>query len=120
MSAKLYDDLNRKFAGIWGEYAGWAHLILFAADLKSFASYGLPAVIPSPQSSVEKSRNDQKSRSLETSPTLPRKRKETRSKDAHLQKFTDVSSMQQIGDGDLADRVKRRRRLTSYCDASSE
>ncbi|KAF8964014.1 N-glycosylase/DNA lyase [Flammula alnicola] len=42
MNAKLYEEVNSKFFSIWGEYAGWAHTVLFTADLKSFSSYGLP------------------------------------------------------------------------------
>ncbi|KAF5331064.1 hypothetical protein D9619_005934 [Psilocybe cf. subviscida] len=52
MTPKLYEDINAKFKGIWGDYAGWAHTVLFTADLKSFATYGLPAgASPSPSSS---------------------------------------------------------------------
>jgi N-glycosylase/DNA lyase len=27
MSPKLYDDVNAKLVGIWGDYAGWAHSV---------------------------------------------------------------------------------------------
>ncbi|KAI0041126.1 N-glycosylase/DNA lyase, partial [Auriscalpium vulgare] len=42
MNPKLYDEINAKFSKIWGSYAGWAHSVLFTADLKSFSTYGLP------------------------------------------------------------------------------
>ncbi|KAI0748560.1 DNA glycosylase [Daedaleopsis nitida] len=41
MSPKLYEEVSTKLAAVWGDYAGWAHSVLFTADLKSFASYGL-------------------------------------------------------------------------------
>jgi len=40
VTPKIYNDINAKLVNIWGDYAGWAHSILFTADLKSFASYG--------------------------------------------------------------------------------
>lgn len=43
MTPKLYDEVNEKLAGIWGEYAGWAHTVLFTADLKSFSAHDLSA-----------------------------------------------------------------------------
>ncbi|GLB34859.1 putative N-glycosylase dna lyase [Lyophyllum shimeji] len=43
MTPKIYGDVNTKLFRVWGDYAGWAHSVLFTADLKSFASYGLPA-----------------------------------------------------------------------------
>lgn len=32
-----YDAVGDHFRGIWGPYAGWAHSVLFAADLRQFA-----------------------------------------------------------------------------------
>ncbi|PHH88634.1 hypothetical protein CDD83_7277 [Cordyceps sp. RAO-2017] len=33
----LYDAVGDHFRGIWGQYAGWAHSVLFTADLRAFA-----------------------------------------------------------------------------------
>lgn len=33
----MYDAVGDHFRSIWGSYAGWAHSVLFTADLKSFA-----------------------------------------------------------------------------------
>lgn len=61
MNPKLYSEIANKFSEAWGPYAGWAHSVstqchypqatgvielvcfqvLFTADLKSFASFGL-------------------------------------------------------------------------------
>ncbi|RDA84204.1 hypothetical protein CP532_0275 [Ophiocordyceps camponoti-leonardi (nom. inval.)] len=35
-SKVLYDAVGDHFRDIWGEYAGWAHSVLFTADLKPF------------------------------------------------------------------------------------
>lgn len=43
MTPKLYDDVNGKMQSLWGDYAGWAHSVLFTADLKIFSNYGLEA-----------------------------------------------------------------------------
>lgn len=34
----MYDAVGDHFREIWGDYAGWAHSVLFTADLKDFAS----------------------------------------------------------------------------------
>lgn len=33
----MYDAVGDLFRGIWGDYAGWAHSVLFTADLKAFS-----------------------------------------------------------------------------------
>ncbi|ESK94507.1 n-glycosylase dna lyase [Moniliophthora roreri MCA 2997] len=43
MTPKLYEEINTKLVRVWGDYAGWAHSVLFTSDLKSFASYGTSA-----------------------------------------------------------------------------
>ncbi|KAM0332369.1 hypothetical protein ACHAQA_002646 [Verticillium albo-atrum] len=35
-SKAMYDAVGEHFRGLWGEYAGWAHSVLFTADLKAF------------------------------------------------------------------------------------
>ncbi|KGQ10431.1 N-glycosylase/DNA lyase [Beauveria bassiana D1-5] len=37
LNKAMYDAVGDHFRGIWGSYAGWAHSVLFTADLKSFA-----------------------------------------------------------------------------------
>lgn len=34
-----YETLAEHFRDLWGEYAGWAHSVLFTADLRSFKNY---------------------------------------------------------------------------------
>ncbi|KAM4054971.1 hhH-GPD superfamily base excision DNA repair protein [Hirsutella rhossiliensis] len=34
----LYDAIGDHFRDIWGKYAGWAHSVLFAADLREFSN----------------------------------------------------------------------------------
>ena len=52
LSPKLYDEIAAKLVGVWGQYAGWAHSVLFTADLKSFANYS--TTTPSPMPSLIK------------------------------------------------------------------
>jgi len=35
---KVYSDIADHFRGLYGEYAGWAHSVLFSADLRHFQS----------------------------------------------------------------------------------
>lgn len=48
MTPKIYEAVGTKLVETWGDYAGWAHSVLFTADLRSFASYGLPTPTGTP------------------------------------------------------------------------
>ncbi|KAH3791613.1 N-glycosylase/DNA lyase-like [Dreissena polymorpha] len=36
LTDKLYEEIGEHFRNLWGPYAGWAHSVLFAADLRKF------------------------------------------------------------------------------------
>ncbi|KAI8142827.1 DNA glycosylase [Fennellomyces sp. T-0311] len=38
LTAKLYDQVGDHFRNLFGEYSGWAHSVLFTADLRAFES----------------------------------------------------------------------------------
>ncbi|KAG2078155.1 N-glycosylase/DNA lyase [Suillus decipiens] len=46
MTPRIYNEVATKLADIWGEYAGWAHSVLFTADLKAFSSFGIEPPTP--------------------------------------------------------------------------
>jgi len=53
MTPKLYEEINGRLVAVWGDYAGWAHSVLFTSDLKAFSSYGVStpqksAILPTP------------------------------------------------------------------------
>ncbi|KAF8519485.1 DNA glycosylase [Hysterangium stoloniferum] len=103
MNAKLYDDVQVKLTGVWGGHAGWAHSVLFTADLKSFSSYGLPT--PSPSVSPEKLKTKKMRSILPKSPSSsPTKRKRTSTTEIKVETAVVTSE-----ENSLADRVKRRR-----------
>ena len=37
LTKATYDAVGNKFRSLWGKEAGWAHSVLFTADLKAFA-----------------------------------------------------------------------------------
>ncbi|EST06117.1 HhH-GPD domain protein [Kalmanozyma brasiliensis GHG001] len=39
LRTKKYEEIAEYFRQLWGGYAGWAHSVLFTADLRSFADY---------------------------------------------------------------------------------
>ncbi|CEH12373.1 n-glycosylase dna lyase [Ceraceosorus bombacis] len=41
---KGYEELADRFRQLWGEYAGWAHSVIFTADLRSFQNFKVEAV----------------------------------------------------------------------------
>lgn len=43
LRTKKYEEIAEYFRQLWGEYAGWAHSVLFTADLRSFANYNAGA-----------------------------------------------------------------------------
>ncbi|KXN92241.1 N-glycosylase/DNA lyase [Leucoagaricus sp. SymC.cos] len=60
MTPKLYDEVNAKLFSVWGEYAGWAHSVMFTADLKSFADYNAtPSSSPQKTSTPKRKREEQ-------------------------------------------------------------
>ena len=44
LSKMVYDSVGDHFRGIWGPQAGWAHSVLFTANLKSFSEQAASAV----------------------------------------------------------------------------
>lgn len=37
LTKATYDAVGNKFRGLWGKEAGWAHSVLFTADLRAFS-----------------------------------------------------------------------------------
>ncbi|PPQ63066.1 hypothetical protein CVT24_005921 [Panaeolus cyanescens] len=72
MTPKLYEEVHSKFFTIWGEYAGWAHTVLFTADLKAFSDYGLTAS-PSPVKAGKGRKGVPKPTPISETPSLKRK-----------------------------------------------
>ncbi|KAL5489821.1 OGG1 [Sanghuangporus weigelae] len=142
MTPKIYDEVNARLAKIWGSYAGWAHSILFTADLKSFSTYGLPTPSPTPSPSPSKSASASPARSVfssrtslmtnvqmegipevETPTPSPRKKRKQSSSPRAINAVepTQMTSVRRVeataeelslSNGSLVDRVKRRRRIT--------
>lgn len=48
----MYDAVGDLFRSIWGEYAGWAHSVLFTADLRAFSEKGIKREQDSDQAEV--------------------------------------------------------------------
>ncbi|KAH7912226.1 DNA glycosylase [Hygrophoropsis aurantiaca] len=116
MTPKLYEEVSGKLFDIWGDYAGWAHSVLFTADLKSFSAYGLPSTT---------AEGDGIDHALST-PTMsssssPSKRK--RRGTLHSPKelagiVVDIDTVSHVIDEsndetNMADRIKRRRRTVT-------
>ncbi|KAF5381049.1 hypothetical protein D9615_004037 [Tricholomella constricta] len=108
MSSKIYNDVSTKLFNVWGDSAGWAHSVLFTADLKSFASYGLPTPA-GPTSSPQKILMQK-----DLLPTLSMAPLLSPLKRTHSEVIVD--NPMNAGDDasltlSLAERVKRRRRV---------
>lgn len=104
MTPKLYDQISKRLSDIWGEYSGWAHSVLFTADLKAFSAYGLHEDHESPSTSVAPSVVSESARSTkEPGPSSKRKPSST----------TESGSYWQDEGTHLFERVKKRRRGVS-------
>jgi len=120
MTPKLYEEVNAKFFSIWGDYAGWAHTVLFTADLKSFSTYGLPSPSPSATPSISQKKKgkklvDQPTLGIPTPPMTPLKRKLDSEAELDLENRILQSPISQLCHEaeealSLVDRVKKRRR----------
>ncbi|PBK78309.1 DNA glycosylase [Armillaria solidipes] len=101
MTPKLYEDVNSKLVNVWGDYAGWAHSVLFTSDLKSFASYGVQD--PTPSSPAKGSKRSRVESVLPTPPTTPLP--------SPLKRKASSVPLESSNEPDtLAERVKRLRR----------
>ncbi|KAI0320749.1 DNA glycosylase [Amylostereum chailletii] len=114
LSLKLYDEINSKFTSVWGEHAGWAHSVLFTADLKSFSSHGLPTPSPSPQVPFAPRASESEADHLPTLSQRTKKRKRAAPSNLVIDATTSVQGdTGDLSDTDtmsLVDRVKGRRR----------
>ncbi|KAG8700899.1 8-oxoguanine glycosylase ogg1 [Ceratobasidium sp. 394] len=135
MTPKLYSEIATKFTDAWGPYAGWAHSVLFTADLKSFANFGLEptvavetsnAILPLPSSAPGLDANPlDKNKPINSAAASPkpravRKRKSTAAETGLLE-----SQAPSVTTGEepkaepneatsLVERVKRRRNPVNY------
>jgi N-glycosylase/DNA lyase len=50
LTKATYDAIGDHFRGLWGKEAGWAHSVLFTADLKAFAEVGIEKTTTSTKS----------------------------------------------------------------------
>ncbi|KAI0672987.1 DNA glycosylase [Trametes maxima] len=124
MNPKLYEEVCTKLAAVWGEYAGWAHSVLFTSDLKSFASYGLPSSPATPSMTPDGSSTSSgnslvatpSSEASATPASKKRKRKQsktasTASPNGYVEVVDALPELSLDAPGhSLAERVKRRRR----------
>jgi len=58
LTDKIYQEIGDHFRGIYGDYAGWAHSVLFSADLRRFKELKEDALQPLVSKRVEKLKAD--------------------------------------------------------------
>ncbi|KAH9002589.1 DNA glycosylase [Lactarius hatsudake] len=114
MSPGLYEAISEKFHSVWGNYAGWAHSVLFTAELKAFSDYGLitPAASPRKQN-MSTSRAAGDSSSARVHSARKRGAKQVQTQDAP--KLGEGLRRDDDSPGEassLAERVKKRRRVS--------
>jgi N-glycosylase/DNA lyase len=114
MSPKLYEGISDKFHGVWGNYAGWAHSVLFTADLKALSDYGLVTPVPSPKqhdAPVHRAAVDSSSPAVRSARKRNAKQVQTQGplKLGEVLRADEDSPTEAIS---LAERVKKRRRVS--------
>ncbi|KAI9508280.1 DNA glycosylase [Russula earlei] len=107
MSPGLYDAIGESLQNIWGDYAGWAHSVLFTADLKAFSGYGLLTPNPSPSKCATLSRTSQGNLLPPVHPARKRKVQQVCTLEQGSSSHPEVT-----GPSSLAERVKKRRRAS--------
>ncbi|CAE6503212.1 unnamed protein product [Rhizoctonia solani] len=127
MNPRLYSEIASKFTDTWGSYAGWAHSVLFTADLKSFANFGLDSTaaamahdatlpLPSPAPVVDKNPLDEQPVPTNESEISSRK-PGTHNLVECVNFYSSQGETREASedlDTTLAERVKRRRRLGNH------
>jgi N-glycosylase/DNA lyase len=95
MTPKIYEAVGKRLVEIWGDYAGWAHSVLFTADLRSFASYNLPTPDTTPL------------KSSPTTPTTPATPVPPTPSDSGTDYFTDTPTKRRRQAAERPSRLKR-------------
>ncbi|KAI0306353.1 DNA glycosylase [Multifurca ochricompacta] len=112
MSPKLYDVISERFHGVWGDYAGWAHSVLFTADLKAFSDYGLLTPVPTPgKQGATVSQAAEDYFSAPSHSARKRRAKQMRTLDTCENGGASHVEISPSEAGSLAERVKKRRRV---------
>jgi len=109
MSPKLYDAISERLYEVWGDYAGWAHSVLFTADLKAFSGYGL-LTPTSPSKGASGASSQTSERYPLPSLPSPRKRKVKQVSTLDVQEQECAPHTENPEASSLAERVKKRRR----------
>lgn len=103
LTKATYDAVGNKFRALWGKEAGWAHSVLFTADLRAFSERLVAKVekeeVIKQEIKVEESETPKKRTVVKTEyllePVIKREAEE------------EADAAQEL---DMASRVKRRRR----------
>lgn len=114
LTPKMHAEIARKLQDIWGVYAGWAHCVLFTADLRAFKAYGLEATETVAKEEVVESQTVVKTETEETIVTVVEvKRKKKRKSDVMEENFEVSTVVETVENatGSLGERVKARSRL---------
>jgi len=104
---KYHGDISRLFIDTFGDYAGWAHTILFAAELPLFKSLIESYGIHLPTKTIKKKKPNP-NKNMKTKPKKPSRSKSTTSQIQPSSKKTKVIVDDEITIS-IAERVKRRR-----------
>lgn len=81
----MYDAVGDLFRNIWGDYAGWAHSVLFTADLRAFSDKGVK------QESIEEEEIKKEERS-------PAKKRTTANSNRNNGNITPVKKEEEVED----------------------
>ncbi|PHH74697.1 hypothetical protein CDD82_4817 [Ophiocordyceps australis] len=115
----MYDAVGDHFRSIWGKYAGWAHSVLFTADLREFSGRGTQVQVVKTETSLVKTdeeveekdedvlKNTPKSRSI-TPKSRSRKRRASTKVE---QVITHVKKEEEQGDSILQTERRSSKRL---------
>lgn len=118
MNPRLYDEVQKKLARVWGPWAGWTQTVLFTADLKAFEKFDSssltePQILQLPTPHPSPARVIQNPEPTKPSPRVSKKRRIAANSVAEVSesRLTDSVLLCSEMEGSSAERVKRRRRI---------
>lgn len=112
LTKATYDAVGNKFRALWGKEAGWAHSVLFTADLRAFSERLIAKVEVEEVQMIKKEGREEVE---DVKPVVTGIKKETRPKQLKVERGVkrepdETLGSPDIGEEDMMSRIKRRRR----------
>jgi len=105
LTKATYDAVGNKFRALWGKEAGWAHSVLFTADLRAFSKQAVAKV----EGDVVKKEEGEATTTF-TAVKKQIKAEKIKREGSVKHETENLQGLDDTGNEDMMSRIKRRRR----------